>query len=235
MDLWKSVQVVLRRWYVMVPLAALAIVVALTSSGQVRAEYKGDTALFLVAPPPPASDAVDDRANPLGGGLPVVAQVLQIATSSGETVRRMADAGLSTEFSVSVERRAPVIYIEATSESPTEAVRTVDELTQVVTEQLREREDSFEVSPEQRINIDVIRRSDVATVDLSGQKRVKILIGAVGLGLSLVAAFAVDGLILGRRPDVPPDAPPSARMVPTPPIDRRPVDNCRPEPSCHGS
>lgn len=202
MDLWQSLLVVVRRWYVAAPLLILTVVVALGASEGIAPEYRAKSDLLLLAPTTqPVEGGGVQSGNPYlssAAGLATTAQALQLSALSGETTALLNAEGLSTNYQIGTGTRSPIISLEAVSDDAAIAGETVTRLTEILRERLDAREEAAAVSDDQRIQVDVLRQTGVGIADFQAQSRVRILILVLGGILSIGAAFAAEGLLRGR-------------------------------------
>jgi hypothetical protein len=198
-DLWNTLQVVLRRWYVVVPLLIVTAVVTLSATNGIDPEYHASASMILLGPtgPAPTGDPADEdrvagSGNPYAGSLSITATALQVAASGGKTSQDLAEAGLSTDYVITVPSRAPILNVLVDADSPDEAVATVQEAVRLVGVRLEELEAQVGVPAGDKIRVDVLRISDVGSTDYQARNRLRILLVVLGVILSVGAAVLVD-------------------------------------------
>ena len=195
-----------RRWYVALPLLVGTVVVALSVSNGIAPEYHATGSVILLGPTGPVSSGDPSQPqvqagldNPYAGSLGITATALQLAATSAETTSELRDAGLSVDYDISVPSRAPILNIVASADTPKKAVDTAHKLAEILGDRLQERETAVGVPADARIKVDVLRMSDQASTDVQGQRRTGLLVFALGVAISIAAAFAVDGIAAGLR------------------------------------
>ena len=130
MDIWDGLRIVLRRWKVALPIFLVFAVLAFVGSGMIDAEYSANGSVMLIGPSTSGAPVADAAAgegdgNPLVTGCnscETVARATQLSLSSTEAKQGMAEAGLSTNYTIVVENRSPLMTLTATSDTPQGAV-----------------------------------------------------------------------------------------------------------------
>src|SRR3954463_12501140 len=95
-DLWQLKLIVLRRWYVCLPLCGLAVLGVMRAGDSVAFEYDSQATVMLVGPQEsvPVDPTKPVRNNPyLSNGLIATAQAMQVVMSSQDVRAAMAKAG----------------------------------------------------------------------------------------------------------------------------------------------
>jgi hypothetical protein len=212
--------IIRRRWIVVIPTLALVIALGFNaaSGAAVRYEAKGST--LLLAP-----NNVFEPTNPYADYNPALlttANALQRVLGQPAIQRGLQDQGLSNDYNIIVDEKAPILGITATASTADLAMRTVDALQTEVTKQLTLREDVANAGPLSRIGSDRIvvpNRADKVYDD-----RNRAIVVVVVLGLLAVCAVAViaEG-VARRRPNRSAQPRPAPSVVPwEPALDPRP-------------
>lgn len=207
MDLWESLQVVVRRWYVSFPLLLIAAVVALQMSTRVDAEYSAQSSLILVGPSSTGSagGAADSAfVNPylsFSSSLATTAQLLQLSMSSGAARESVAERGLASDYEITLLSRSPILNISVETDDPVVAVETLDEVARLIEAELEERQDAIEAPADKRITVSQLSEGDVPVAQLGGQNRVRMIFAGVGIAAAAAGAFLFEGAatVLNRR------------------------------------
>lgn len=201
MDFWLLVGRLVRRWYLTLPLAAVALVVAAGASESVANSYAIDTQVLLVpagsAPEiDPATGApVARAANPL---LAANRNQLDAATQSvsfvldspsAEAERTAAAPGASVSFSLVEE--APIIVVRVTGADPDTVADGADIAVDQLADVLVGIEEPLGADPSTRI--ETVQLSEPTLVEEVGDRR-RVLVGALVAGLLAVGlvVLAVD-------------------------------------------
>lgn len=209
MDLWDVGRIVIKRWYVSVPVLVGALVLAVLMSGRIDPEYSTEASILLVAqgtPPPADLETLEpgDTVPPgnallnLPSSLATVAQATSLAVSSDQSRTEVADAGLEPTYEVTAEARSPLLYVRVTSRDSEVAIQTMDHVVGLIERDLDARQDQVDAPEDGRIGVELLARSDQAVADQGGRSRVRLAV--VGLGVLAAVALAVlfDAAV-GRR------------------------------------
>jgi capsular polysaccharide biosynthesis protein len=207
-DLSQLLRAIRRRWYVMLPLTLLAIVVAFVVRAGVQPGYTV-TASVIVLPPNAARvltpQGVEIQSvNPLlnfNSSTQVAAQALAILATGPEFRKSAAGASKLATYTVIAPPREPILEILVESKSRSTAL---DVGGRVITELAAElgRQQPIQ-RPEEQLSIQTLAQPGVAEVD-DAQLRALAVTLAIGLLLTLAITILVDAVATRR-------AKPSAR------------------------
>ena len=126
----------------------------------------------------------------------VTAEVLQEVVQSGESRLVLRQAGLSDDYSVSVDENAPILEIEAIADNSAVAIESASRVAQLVAEDLAARQDRFGVPDETRIVTDDVVVPDRTTrLDTA---RDRALIGVAILGVVFVVSVGLAAELFAR-------------------------------------
>lgn len=188
MDFWLLASRLGRRWYLTVPLAVGAVLLAMSVSSSVKPTFSAETQVLL-AP----QGAADSTANPLllatQSQLSAATQsVVFVLESPASAAERQSDApGADVEFSLIEE--APIVLVAVTADDS----ESVQQGTQAALDQLgsvlRSIEDPLGTTSGERI--ETVQLASPTVVEEAGDRRrvlVGVLIGALlGVGLLVLA------------------------------------------------
>lgn len=194
-DIWGPV---VRRWYVV--LVGLLLTGAMTysvSSGGSSQYEAGSTVVLL-----PGEATTGEGGNPfLFLGDLVQARDALIRTMTGDAVRAEIVGDLQgVDYAVQIDpdTSGPIIVLSASAASPGGALSLRDQVLAVLPEQLKSLQDQAGTPPRAQIrSLTLSSDSEVAAGD-SQQARSVIVVGLVGLALTLLTAALIDALMLGR-------------------------------------
>ena len=207
MDIWDALRVVMRRWYVALPVIIVSAVVITQVGTRVNAEYSAESSFVLVGHSTTRSDEGDAPSafvNPylsFSSSLSTTAQVLQLSVSSSEARRTVGEKGLATNYEVTVASRSPIVNVSVKADDPEVAVDTLDQVAQLLQDELDVRQDVIDAPADERIGLSVLSEGDAPTTQLGNQNRVRLIFAGVGIASAVAAAFLVEGIAaaLGRR------------------------------------
>jgi capsular polysaccharide biosynthesis protein len=205
-DLVSAVQVLLRRWYVTLPLLLVTAALGAAAWLVVSPSYQAQGSLLL-RPPPPVAEPDEEVFNPylLYNNLQIPARVAQDVLLQTAELESLADQGATGAFDVFLDPTGttPLVAFTAVGATEDEAVETAEIAMARFDEILVQRQLS-EGSPEGRlITTEVVTEAAVSEV-LVGSK-IRAAVAALGLGLILTVSLALMVEALARRRSRPND------------------------------
>lgn len=204
MDFYSLIRTLLRRWYVVLPVVALAAIVTMRSLDAIEPEYEASGTLLLLGPHQrvigPEREIVSR--NPYSeftASLSTTAGAIRIALTQDVVRDELSERGLSTDYSLSVGSEIPSLEISATSDDPQVAVDTVNALFGAVSTELATRQDAVGVPPEDRIAAQTLVAP--AGADEKNVARNRALTSLVVLGIlaTVSVALLTDTLVARLR------------------------------------
>jgi uncharacterized protein involved in exopolysaccharide biosynthesis len=201
MDFTATLQVLIRRWYVVIVMLALAAGATFAAGMQVAPQYRATGSVILV----PASQATGDAkpasgTNPWSGALGTTASAISRVVTSPVVAQEVALRGGTASYQVGTGVTAsPIVDVIATGATPTEAIRTVEEVTAALRDELSRREDEAGAPKETWITVQDLTLPTHASQLLGSRTRVMLAVGALGLVATIGMAMLVDALAKGRR------------------------------------
>lgn len=215
MDFWRTVLVLLRRWYVVLPAFVLSIAIAGAVYLSVPTVYVSSSVLVLttpnnggIAPADPRQPA--GRTNPLlnfDQGLSTSASILIQALGTPEmAVELGAPPGGDTTFRVTngstnpeLLTSGPFVFVSAESRSAKGAQELVTRVSQRARVELANRQRDLDAPPSTYITVDEI--VPPTTPDKQGGSKARAAAAVLGLGFlaSLCAAFSAESFCDARR------------------------------------
>ncbi|HEY1573245.1 MAG TPA: hypothetical protein VGG05_18025 [Pseudonocardiaceae bacterium] len=208
MDFWKTMGVLLRRWYVSVPVFVLSVVLAGGVFLAVPTQYESTGTIVLTPPTDGGIVAIDPKqatgpGNPLlgfEGSLTITTQLL-IQSLSSPTVQDQiaATGGVDTYQAGDGGTGGPFVVIIADAPTKVLAQRTVDLALKYAANELNARQRNLDAPPSTFIGTQVVVDPTPAETKLGGKVRFGGVALALGLVVSLGAAFAIESVMVGRR------------------------------------
>jgi hypothetical protein len=196
-DLKTVVLIVIRRWYVVIPLSLAALVFALGAGGS--PSYHVDSAFLLVSPVAPDAD---EGTNPLlqsRSGVNSVANVAAVIMHTGERRAAVADAGLSSDYLFTVANLEPFVTLRVVSDDPEIAQQSALKLAELYVDELKVQQLEFGASAGALVSTQVLEIS-APTADYSSVRTTQALYLVGGLLVAFMAAFALEGAAYWRSP-----------------------------------
>jgi capsular polysaccharide biosynthesis protein len=206
-DIWDGLRIVLKRWKVALPIFLLFAVIAVVGSGMINAEYSATGSVILLGPNSQASESADAAAgdtdvNPYIIGCntcETVARAIQVSMSSTETKQSMADDGLSTDYTIVVENRSPLMTLTADSGSPQNAVDTLAGVIDRINGELELRQSDVNAPSDQRITANVLSQDAQAKGDYGGRSKARVALLAAGALTAVATVLVMEGFSFARR------------------------------------
>ena len=228
---------ILIKWsFVVAPLAALTIWLALSMSADIKPEYTAEASVQLIGTSeiqredPVTGEIFIESINPLESSpaaLTLLARVTVLALGDASVGQELVDSGLTANYNIWVDGRSPIIRTSATDEDPAIAAATAERMINLVFSTIEERQDDVDAPEINRITALPISSGLVGGADFGARDRFRLAIAAVGFALSAAAAFFLEGITeLWRRhkrrnaAHVAPEPPRAALPSGEPPVDR---------------
>lgn len=197
MDAVELLRVVLRRWYVVLPVLLLTGAGAFFAGNAVTADYEAKAALLLLGPSVAATESGGAFVNPYRtAGTNATADALDIVADSTTTQLLMVEAG-HDDVTYEVRADNSIMEIVVVGSSPAESVAAVEFLQQYLETQLEQRQDAVDAPTDQRLAFDVLAAAGTSTAIVEGVSRIRVAV--LGAGGLLALALAVLADRLARR------------------------------------
>ncbi|MEP7054467.1 MAG: hypothetical protein ABI912_04395 [Actinomycetota bacterium] len=207
MDLWGVIRIMLRRWYVALPILLATGYLAVTSSGTVSQTFNASTTMIMLGP---SLDTFTDAkgvtqtvaVNPylnVPSTATLVASTLALKESSASARQGVARAGLSPSYTI-VVGKTPVMDVAVEATSSQLALDTVKYVSELLKTDLQAQQDGFNINAISRLNLQTVVPADtLPTTTASTKMRVRITILGFGGVLAVAGALAFEGLAEVRR------------------------------------
>lgn len=193
MDIRTIVLILLRRWYVAVPIAALALYVAAGSGGSPTYSVEGSF-LLVVSPDSSADNVAENFIITTPSGVNSVANVAVVVMHTSERRADIADAGYSPSYGFSVARNDPFVNFEVAHDDETVAVESATILGQVFTEEMTAQQLRFGVDAGALARAELLEISE-PIADFSAVRTSQATVAMAGFLVAFLAAFAVEGVV----------------------------------------
>ncbi|MDG4823350.1 hypothetical protein O7635_15955 [Asanoa sp. WMMD1127] len=203
MDLLDLLKLVVRRWYVAVPIVILTLAAAVALGSAIQPEYKTAATVILVPPTTsaasPANGATPAPGNPwLRIGEAQMAQAVQIAVSSGEARQKVVAAGGDSAYEITLVTRSSIMTAEVSSESSAKALATVEAVTKLISDEVVAQQAKYKPKAGEEITTQVLDPGLNVTPSRSNVLRAQIVVLAIGLLLMAAAVVAYDAIARRR-------------------------------------
>jgi hypothetical protein len=198
-DIWGAITVLVRRYYVTVPVAAIALVFAWIYAGSVAPEYHASASLIMIGPTAQVVKDVPQPVNPYASlGTATVASALGTDVTTPQSLQQVVQAGNSTNFSVSERGRAPILDITTTSKSPRQAVTTATQVISIIQTTLAARQQPYAPNKANQITVQVLSSPALAAIDTKSRTKAKAVAIGVAIAISVLLTLLIDGILRAR-------------------------------------
>jgi hypothetical protein len=195
MDFWELLKILARRWVVVIPILVTTGLTLFGTQGRIQPEYRVELSVILLTPSPSFSGF-----NPFVTlGTPATAQTLKVTAYEADSRASVAQGGHSADYDVVVPSRSPLITVMATADTPQGAITTAERVSGLLQSQLAQRQKDADVAPAGWITIQRLTQKPIPVPITTGGKRLLFVIGAGGVGLTILAALLLEGGATLRR------------------------------------
>jgi capsular polysaccharide biosynthesis protein len=198
-DFWDLTKLVLRRWYVAVPLLVLTGLAAVYTTYNVKPDYKA-TAYVQLIPPPEASITTNIKSlrNPwLDLGLGALNTAATYATVDRTFLNQLKTRGMSDNVVITNGYPAPIATIDVIGSSQEMAMGTANEVVRRFSDVVKSLQDDYAVQTPGRI---LTRRLDTGNnLEQTGGKVKRALVAVAGAGVLVTVGLTVAFDALMRR------------------------------------
>ena len=203
MDLWSTIRVLAKRWYLTIPVLVLSFAAAFMFYKSKPADYVADSSMLILAPTTRLTPTGTGTANPylqIGGTQTAMTQVLSTSLNSKSFVKKLHADGLVGAYNVApVAGDAPIIKVEATAPSSTDAVNAAKKVVSVAEQRLLALQVAAGSPDDQLMTLSVIESVGDATADYGSAIKATGALLVVLLSLSLASVYGVEALARSRR------------------------------------
>lgn len=213
MDFWATLTVLIRRWYVALPVLALALGLTAWMYAAIPHRYVSTSIVVLTQPvtgPTASSAATEERTNPLLNfryGLSEAATVVvQVVNTPGVAADLTAGAGPGADVVITNGTTnqesftsAPFVFVQGFAETPEQADAITERSTARARAELVRLQQRFGADPSTYITFSEVVPPTTAVAPTADEKRPIAAVLAVGVFAMLAATFAVESVLTGRE------------------------------------
>ncbi|MFD8498212.1 hypothetical protein [Amycolatopsis sp. NPDC059657] len=202
MDFWMTIRVLLKRWYIALPVFAVSLGLAVAVFLSVSPQYESTGTIVLTGPSTGAKVSVGgsqpaEKANPLlvfDGSLTTSAQIVietlkdpatqkQFETIDGEPAAYEAGNG---------QLNGPFIVVVATAGSPESAKKLATSVLDLARKELSARQESLQAPESTYIRVGPVVNPDLGKAKIGGKVRYAAVALVLGLVAGLTAAYGFE-------------------------------------------
>ncbi len=202
MDVWGAILVLIRRFYLTVPIAALTMFGGYSYAHGVAPEYHATSSIVILGPTAGASTAKDAPpapANPYATmSLTTLLTALQIDVTNAQSMAAITAAGGTGDFSMNVVNRSSIVLITATSENARQAVNTAGEVVNLVKADLANRQKPYTTQQQYQVTAQVIGVPALQPVDTKARTRAEAIALGAAIVVTIVLVLVIDSLLSNR-------------------------------------
>jgi hypothetical protein len=208
MDFWKTLGVLMRRWYVAAPVLVVSIGLAIGAYFSVHTDYESTGTIVLASsadgPKAGSGDsATQVKINPLlafDGSLNTTAQIIIQTLQDPDLKERLLAGTTQTDYQVgSGQLTGPFIIVVVTGGSPQVAQDTVKKVLDSARAELTSRQQSLKAPQSTFINAVQVVAPTQATAKTGGKTRFAVVALVLGFIASLGSAYAWESISIGRK------------------------------------
>jgi capsular polysaccharide biosynthesis protein len=203
-DFLTVLQVARRWWKTVLALLIATVFLAISAAASVPVNYEAHGVVLLEPPVPRQVDAegqpvAQNRLLIISGSLNVVGDILARVLNDESTVDAMRADG-SADYSVTSQPQgAPLLQIEATSHSQTDAIETVQRVSEAIADELGRQQDASGVDDAALIVARPLISPEDTTALYGGKVRVVLVVLVLGVAGTLSLALLLDAISQRRR------------------------------------
>jgi hypothetical protein len=213
-DFWELTKLLFRRWYIAAPMLLLSVGVTVFAGASVKPDYQATSHLQLLPSTTTASQTVGKPRNPWNDlGLDALGNAVIIRLGDQEVLDKLESQGHSSNFTVVLDNRTPVMVIEAVAPTPQQAIDSAQAVSKLIEQNVRQLQDSYGAPESTLITTHGLDAGTNVSKVTSKIKRALAVIGGVGLLLTSAVTIGVDAILRARSRRR------SKAVAPTSPVD----------------
>ena len=199
MDVWGAITVLVRRFYLTVPIVGIALVLGSLYASKTAPEYHGSASVVMIGPTAVVAKDVPQPVNPYATlGTATVVAAIQIDASSVQSLTQIVQAGNSTNFSIVQNGKTPILDIATTSRSPRQALSTATQLISIIQADLATRQQPYTSVKANQVTLQVLSPATVGGADKSAKKKALTIAIGIAVVLGILITLLVDGILRSR-------------------------------------
>jgi hypothetical protein len=193
------VRIMLRRWYVTLPLAALVAVAGAWAWTTAPAEYRSTGSVVLLSPSVEDGDAINPFLAQTGGLYVMAASTAQLMADPvvEESLRQLGATGKYT-IGTNPGILTPNVDIVATGDSPVEAIRTIQVISQQIDVEWELQQESLGAPQETLISAHILTSPTPPELQVGSKVKPTVAVLAAGAIVVIGAGLLVDAWAKAR-------------------------------------
>lgn len=196
MDVWGITLATLRRWYVFLPIMAVAVLLAMAAGRSANPEYEA-SGTMLLTPPRVSSQIANPFVNAQGAS-----EAITVVLNGPDTRTKLDAEGFKGTVTVTSAARSSVVAMRSVASSPEEALQLIRSVIDIGAEELAQRQRTAGIKKGSSIGFQILAVPSITSIANDTAVRVQaviLVLGAVA-GVTLSVLFDdIVGLIRRRR------------------------------------
>ncbi len=202
MDLWQITQIVLRRWYVFIPVCVVTALALTRVSHRVQPEFHSTAVVQVNGPTtsPHFATNADVPVNPwLQQGTANTAQALMILMMGQADRYAILEAGGSPSYAITVRARSSLMTFDIAADTAARAKVTSAQIPVLVAKELARVQDESSARDNQRLTVEALVSGETPALSQPGLRKEQAAVLGLGLALAVVSSLALDAGLSARR------------------------------------
>ena len=193
MDFWDLTRLLVRRWWIALPMLLLSAALAVLTVSLVKPDYTATAYVQLVPPavgsPAPGQPTADQRNPWLGMGLRSIGDAARVTVLDKTVVDELKARHYSDSYTVELDQSSPLTTFQVVGDSRQQAREAADFLVTRYTRSIATLQASYGVSTADTI---AARRLDQGTnIEKSTSKIKRALVAVAGAGILITAGVTI--------------------------------------------
>jgi hypothetical protein len=198
-DFWDLTKLLFRRWYFMVPMLLVSIVVAAYVASTVKPDFVVKAKIVLIPPIISEEDSKSGVTNQwLNLGLGPLAEAALVTLQGKSVIEDLEDRGLSTNFTPTKEQYGSLLTVEIIAESEQQGIQTAERIAELYDERITALQKQRGVIDRALITTERLDLGDNLSTSSSKLKRALVAILGAGILLTVAVTIGLDAYLRRR-------------------------------------
>jgi len=207
-DVWGAILVLVRRFYLTAPIAAVTVLCAYLFTHSLKPEYQATSQMILVGPTAQTDPkaAVAPPVNPIAGfSTATLVETITIDATSVQSMQQLAASGNSTSFTIANPTRTAVLSITATGATPRQAVSTANAVATIIQHDLEVRQAPYTTDKSYQVTSQVLAKAQLASENTSSRTKAMAIALGIAVAVTILLTLLVDAVLMSyaRRRSTP--------------------------------
>lgn len=201
MDLLDSLNILMKRWLLTVPLFVLTVGAVVAASVVLPWEYEAQATMVFLASPVQAKNAGGNPWLVFDGSLTVTAEVVGREMMDDRTVAQLRAKGLTAGYKVEIAPNStgPVLSVDVTGDNAANTVGTMNAILAMIPDRLAQIQAAAGVAPAARITVNMVSVTPQPQKKSTKKLRTVAVVLFGGFSLTVVAPLFLESVSVRRR------------------------------------